>query len=444
MATPHTVVVRLRASVDVAGLLPARPDAAPVPPSLKAILDGYPGASAGPLVRGGASLRPTPPTAALWAARYVRVRASSDAEAREIAARVLASPDVELAYVEPVYSPPIAFRIERPHVTPPSAFTPDFTMRQAHLGPAPGGIDARYAWSLGAAGEGITLADVEGGWILDHEEFDPARIALSHGEQSTDEEWVQHGTACVGEAFARRDAPGVAGIAHAVRFVHCCSWMGEENGVPNAIAQASAHLSAGDVMLIEPQANGPTGVPIAIEYWEANLDAIRSATDRGIVVVEAAGNGGANLDDPAFAGKFDRRIADSGAILVGAGASPASGQDRARLDFSNYGARLDLQGYGVDVCTTGYGDLHGPERRKYYTGSFNGTSSASPMVWAASAILQGIARRRGRVLTAAQVRETLVATGSPQQDGPGRPATQRIGPRPDLRAAIARLQEVFA
>ena len=46
-----------------------------------------------------------------------------------------------------------------------------------------------------------------------------------------------------------------------------------------------------------------------------------------------------------------------------------------------------------------------------------------------------MAKARGRaVLTSAQVRNCLRSTGSPQQDAPGRPATQRIGNRPDLRA----------
>ena len=40
-------------------------------------------------------------------------------------------------------------------------------------------------------------------------------------------------------------------------------------------------------------------------------------------------------------------------------------------------------------------------------------------------------------MTPATARSWLRATGSPQQDEPGRPATQRIGNRPDLRALIA-------
>ncbi|WP_255305542.1 hypothetical protein [Paenibacillus sp. Mc5Re-14] len=46
-----------------------------------------------------------------------------------------------------------------------------------------------------------------------------------------------------------------------------------------------------------------------------------------------------------------------------------------------------------------------------------------------------------RRMSYATVRELLRTTGSPQQDAPGRPASQRIGNLPDLRALISRLNE---
>jgi hypothetical protein len=52
----------------------------------------------------------------------------------------------------------------------------------------------------------------------------------------------------------------------------------------------------------------------------------------------------------------------------------------------------------------------------------------------AIACLQGHRRATNQpVLTPAQARQRLRATGSPQQDAPGRPATQRIGNRPNLQ-----------
>ena len=190
-----------------------------------------------------------------------------------------------------------------------------------------------------------------------------------------------------------------------------------------------------------------------MEWWPDDFAAILNATSRGIIVVEAAGNGAENLDDnlyqtpgvgfPAgWTNPFRRTNRDSGAIIVGAGAPPPGthgnnhGPDRSRLDFSNWGALIDTQAWGREVTTCGYGDLQGGANEDiWYTDQFSGTSSASPIVTGVIACIQGMARARGvPVLTPAQVRNCLRTTGSPQQDAPGRPATQRIGNRPDIRA----------
>src|SRR5205085_8506118 len=116
-------------------------------------------------------------------------------------------------------------------------------------------------------------------------------------------------------------------------------------------------------------------------------------TRRGVLVIEAAGNGAENLDHRAYHGKLSRSGRDSGAIMVGAGAPARSGfVDRARLDFSNYGSRVDVQGWGRKVATLDYGDLQrcsGDDR--HYTGEFSGTSSASPIVAGAAVLLESYA-----------------------------------------------------
>ena len=116
------------------------------------------------------------------------------------------------------------------------------------------------------------------------------------------------------------------------------------------------------------------------------------------------------------------------------------GPDRSRLGFSNYGRRVDCQGWGREVTTTGYGDLQGgADRNRWYTDRFSGTSSASPCVVGSLACLQGILRaRRMRPLSPTAAISLLRTTGSPQTDAPGRPRTQRIGNRPNLRQMIAR------
>jgi hypothetical protein len=223
-------------------------------------------------------------------------------------------------------------------------------------------------------------------------------------------------------------------------------------------------LGSGDIILIELHRAGPraTGVGqqgfIAIEWWPDDFDAIRYATSRGVIVVEAAGNGAQNLDDPIYnkpasgfpanwSNPFNRANRDSGAIVVGAGAPPPGthgrdhGPDRSRLDFSNYGLVVDAQGWGREVTTCGYGDLQGGSNEDFwYTDQFSGTSSASPIVVGALGCVQGVLRDRGMTpLSPAAARNLLRTTGSPQQEAPGRPASQRIGKRPNVRQMINRV-----
>jgi hypothetical protein len=236
-----------------------------------------------------------------------------------------------------------------------------------------------------------------------------------------------------------------------------------------AIRLAADRLGPGDIMLLEIHRPGPqaTGVGqqgyIAIEWWPDDFAAIRYATSKGVIVVEAAGNGAVNLDDPIYSVRpvgfpatwtnpFNRANPQCGAIIVGAGAPPPGthgrdhGPDRSRLDFSNFGTCVDAQGWGREVTTTGYGDLQGGASQDlWYTDQFSGTSSASPIVVGALACTQGHLRALGRIpLSPARARDLLRSTGSPQQDAPGRPATQRIGNRPNLRQMIANVAPVPA
>ena len=386
----------------------------------------------------------------------------------DLAERFQQVDSVEAAYVKPPSELPQILNDLVPSAEEPPVHTPDFTARQGYLDPAPGGIDARYAWTQsGGGGAGVRIIDIEGAWRFTHEDLVQNQGGVVGGTQSTDIRWRNHGTAVVGEFGGDRNAFGVAGISPDAN-VRAISIFGGP-GSAGAIRRAADMLAPGDIILIELHRAGPRfnfagrddqrGY-IAIEWWPDDFDAIRYATSRSVIVVEAAGNGAENLDDPIYntrpagfpaswTNPFNRANRDSGAIVVGAGAPPSGthgrdhGPDRSRLDFSNWGALIDAQGWGREVTTTGYGELQGGANEdEWYTDRFSGTSSASPIIVGALGCVQGVLRSRGRIqLSPARARELLRATGSPQQDAPGRPRTQRIGNRPNLRQLIARALE---
>ena len=143
-----------------------------------------------------------------------------------------------------------------------------------------------------------------------------------------------HGTAVFGIIAASGVGPpyGVKGIAPGAKFgVASVPGPSGQNLPADAINVAASHLAPNDVILIEVNERGPSsglmGDPncnpaqfgmIAMEYWQADFDAIQLATSRGIHVVEAAGNGAVNLDHAIYERRFDRTLRDSGAIMVGA------------------------------------------------------------------------------------------------------------------------------
>ncbi len=357
---------------------------------------------------------------------YVRIKNASLEESTQFIDRLNALDIVEIAYPEPITEPAADI----------APATPSYEASQGYLNAAPTGIDARYAWNFpGGRGNNIRLIDVEQDWRLDHEDLPGTFYSNGVGNTSNDE----HGTAVLGVIAGLNDSHGVTGIASAAR-IGVSSHIGI--GSATAINNAAAQLAAGDIILLEMHRQGPSsGLTcndgncgqwefIPVEYWQADYDAIRTATSRNIIVVEAGGNGGMNLDSAIYNRAFDRTFRDSRAILVGAGTSTG----RAPHAWTNAGSRVDVQGWGDSVMTLGYGDIrvNGTDARQWYTRSFSGTSSASPIVAGAAATINGIRVARGLPrLNSVQMRQLLRSTGTPQAS-----STRQIGPLPDLKRAV--------
>jgi hypothetical protein len=269
------------------------------------------------------------------------------------------------------------------------------------------------------------------------------------GTDPSPDQNVNHGTAVLGELVAADDGIGITGIANKAKvgLINPLTSASTQD-VASAIRRAIGRLEAGDVIVLELQStNGPrfdaqTGrgmTPIEIE--PPVFDAVREATNAGIIVVESAANGFEDLDHAAYNGLFNRAQRDSGAIIVGAGLPEGGvygpGPDLTRVTECNYGSRVDVQGWGRFVTTCGYGDLRreqGPNN--WYTIDFGATSGATAMVAGACAILQSIVKERGRPpLSPRDLRRLLVSTGTPQQGD----IREHIGPRPNLLAAVAAL-----
>jgi len=370
---------------------------------------------------------------------FVQIVPKRGQDAAKLAGQLARTSAVWRAYVAPRPVPASA--------SGASTASRNFEPAQGYLHSPPDGIGAAEVWSLsGGRGEKVTVCDIEGNWNRKHEDL-PRGIPLLGGEPIDDLGWRNHGTAVLGEMVSQQNAFGTAGICHrAQAAVHSAMLNGVFN-TAGAIMGAAAALGKGDAILIELQAPGPNGKYVAMQYWADIFAAIQTATNRGITVVEAAGNGDENFDLPVFQNTGLQK--DSGAVVVGAGVPPTNhfdvdngyqsiGVPRSRIWFSNYGKIVNVQGWGWHVTTLGYGDAQGgPSENRWYTLRFSGTSSASPIVTGAVACLQGRSKaQNGAPLTPAKVRQILKTSGTPQQAGPGVPLTQHIGPLPNLPRAM--------
>ena len=372
---------------------------------------------------------------------------------------------IEYAYVESPPAPaPVITESNENYVSPTLG-----GRGYRHLNPAPDGVNALFAWhpdpgnlnfSLpGADGAGVQFIDMEKGWKMDSQNrvnhadlLDAAgqpKITLISGVNRDE---LEHGTNTLGVVVATDNNIGVVGIAPNASARVISAWRTASTwNLADTIVDAASRLNFGDVFLIEAQVyktyvNGQGQLPyMPIEWESANFDSIRLTTALGIVVIEAAGNGGVDLDtvEKPVGVKFLNRASpdfgDSGAIMVGAASSssphirlPAASAPSCLIPGpdTNYGSRIDCYAWGECVPTTATNTLG-------YIDFFDGTSSASAIIAGVAIVVQGIAGQNPprRRFSPYRLR-TILSDPNNGTDSANGHVIDRIGVMPDLRKII--------
>lgn len=352
--------------------------------------------------------------------RYIAVEVRDRDSATRLAHKLQAHDLIEEAYVEGGPTRPPVFANDDPRNT-----------NQDYLDAAPNGIDARWAWQH-SNGSGVGFVGLEQGWTLDHEDLVGANITLISG---VNQAWHGHGTAVLGEVVAVDNMRGGVGIAPGASARVVSQFRTATNyQTAEAILSAGQSMSRGDVLLLEAQTPFGSLQNLPVEVETAVFDAIRYITDEGIIVIEAAGNGGHDLDT--FVNLANRQVLnrgssdfrDSGAIMVGAASSTTP---HSRLGFSCHGSRIDCYGWGENIDTAGDGRTGNLVNT--YTASFGGTSGASPMIAGAALLLQSWRKPRSQPYSPEIMRDLLTSNlNTPSAN----PASDRVGVMPNLRAIL--------
>lgn len=231
-------------------------------------------------------------------------------------------------------------------------------------------------------------ADYDGRANVDDTD-DPAFRTYGNGDVEGPD--PDHGTHVAGIIAARRDNTlGGKGIADAVRIMSV-------RAVPNGderdkdVANAIRYATDNGARII----NMSFGKGYSPQRALVD-EAIRYATAKGVLLVHAAGNNGADSDVEAnFPSAFAADGTPASTTWIGVGASNWETETLA-ASFSNYGqTRVDLFAPGVAVYATLPDNTYGPN---------DGTSMAAPVVTGVAALVLSYYPD----LTAAQLRQVLV------------------------------------
>ncbi|WP_342221283.1 S8 family peptidase [Candidatus Fukatsuia endosymbiont of Tuberolachnus salignus] len=263
-------------------------------------------------------------------------------------------------------------------------------------------------------GKGATVRHLDFGVYHAHEDL-KGNITVINSRAGD----CNHGTASTGCIAAIGNDYGVTGIAHN------CHFFFYDTGDLNKIVR---DVEPGDIISIDNQFKlGSYYVPMvhSKDYWNK----FKLCVDAGAIVIYAGGNGGQNLKSLAPFNNWG----SSGAIMIGA----CHSENGRKISASNYNHDKVINSWGMKVTTTGYGDLQRVEgSNRNYTSSYSGTSSATPLVAGALALIQSYAKTKYHVVfNAFDMHQIIEESGYKDAKG------EDIGYRPNVIEALKRVDE---
>lgn len=272
--------------------------------------------------------------------------------------------------------------------------------------PANSHVNAEAAWDVTTGSSGVTVAIIDDGVELGHEDLSPSVVSgydfLGNDSNPNPGSNDYHGTAVAGVACAKgNNGKGVAGISWnskimPVRLVG----FGQTNS-DEAAAISFAKNNGADIMNNSWGPPDGTGqfYPLPANVKSAIDDAVNNGRGGlGCVIFWAAGNGNESAD-------LDGYASYANVISVA-----ASTNQNVKASYSDFGTSVDLcapssGGVGLDVVTTDRTGSNGYYSLAY-TPTFGGTSSSCPLAAGVAALVLSV----DSSLTFGEVYDVLTST----------------------------------
>jgi subtilisin family serine protease len=228
-------------------------------------------------------------------------------------------------------------------------------------------VNAPEAWAAGSTGEGVSVAVLDTGFIVNHPDLAPNVNLAKSGDMTgeglsfTLNGTFSHGTHVAGTIAGARNNVGVLGVAYDAELVLVKVLFNSGSGTFEDIIEGIIFATNADVDVInmslgayELQGQGATASEIAALRVAAGR-ATTYAFQNGTTVIVSAGNNALNLDGGGsikrFMGDLPHTISISATAPIGWAINPLTDLD-VFTSYSNYGMS------GVDFSAPGGDDMY--------------------------------------------------------------------------------------